>query len=76
MEQMMEHLLAEIKVGQEKMDTAMRANREEMKAHQEEMRAGQEEMRARMEACHQRAGAYQIGMWAEIKTNQEEMKAS
>jgi hypothetical protein len=29
-----------------------------------------------MEACHQWAGAYQLGMWAEIKTNQEEMEAS
>jgi hypothetical protein len=46
MEQMKEHLLAEIKVRQEKMNATMRANREEMKAHREEMRAGQEEVRA------------------------------
>lgn len=72
----MEHLLAEIKASQEKMDSAMTANREEMKAYQEEVRANQREINARVEACHQKAEAYQIGIWAEIKTSQEETKAS
>lgn len=58
----MKHLLAQSKVRQEKMDATMRANRQEM--------------RARMDACHHRAGAHQIGLWAEMKTNQEEMQAS